>query len=122
MLASTSRNARLRELLARRCAGTKMVTQVISTVNNLRDQVVMDKGSVNSIYEGQPVISDKGVVGQVVAVAKIDRRCSFDAAHALPIGYCVTTSRPCRPGNGYTDDHAADICQRMPIFASATCW
>ena len=50
----------------------KMVTQVISTVNDpYSDQVVIDKGSVNGVYEGQPVISDKGVVGQVVAVAKI---------------------------------------------------
>ncbi len=40
-----------------------MVTQVISTVNDpYSDQVVIDKGSVNGVYEGQPVISDKGVV------------------------------------------------------------
>ena len=42
-----------------------MVTQVISTVNDpYSDQVVIDKGSVNGVYEGQPVISDKGVVGR----------------------------------------------------------
>jgi rod shape-determining protein MreC len=35
-----------------------MVTQVISTVNDpYSDQVVIDKGSVNGVYEGQPVIS-----------------------------------------------------------------
>ena len=28
------------------------------------DQVVIDKGSDNGVYEGQPVISDKGVVGR----------------------------------------------------------
>ncbi len=64
-----------------------MVTQVISTVNDpYSDQVVIDKGSVNGVYEGQPVISDKGVVGQVVAVAKLtsprvaDLRCDSCAA------------------------------------------
>lgn len=35
------------------------------------DQVVIDKGSVNGVYEGQLVISDKGVVGQVVVVVKM---------------------------------------------------
>ena len=62
-------NARLRELLGSplRQDEQKMVTQVISTVNDpYSDQVVIDKGSVNGVYEGQPVISDKGVVGQVV--------------------------------------------------------
>lgn len=83
-------NARLRELLGSplRQDEQKMVTQVISTVNDpYSDQVVIDKGSVNGVYEGQPVISDKGVVGQVVAVAKLTSRVLLicDATHALPI-------------------------------------
>ena len=83
-------NARLRELLGSplRQDEQKMVTQVISTVNDpYSDQVVIDKGSVNGVYEGQPVISDKGVVGQVVAVAKMTSRVLLicDATHALPI-------------------------------------
>ena len=52
-------NARLRELLGSplRQDEQKMVTQVISTVNDpYSDQVVIDKGSVNGVYEGQPVI------------------------------------------------------------------
>ena len=82
-------NARLRELLGSplRQDEQKMVTQVISTVNDpYSDQVVIDKGSVNGVYEGQPVISDKGVVGQVVAVAKLTSRVLLicDATHALP--------------------------------------
>ena len=53
--------------------------------------LVIDKGSVNGVYEGQPVISDKGVVGQVVAVAakqqlagRDARACAVDAAAVLP--------------------------------------
>lgn len=70
-------NARLRELLGSplRQDEHKMVTQVISTGSDpYSDQVVIDKGSDNGVYEGQPVISDKGVVGQVVAVAKVTSR------------------------------------------------
>ncbi len=102
-------NARLRELLGSplRQDEQKMVTQVISTVNDPHsDQVVIDKGSVNGVYEGQPVISDKGVVGQVVAVAKLTSRVLLicDATHALPIQVLRNDIRVIAAGNGCTDD------------------
>ena len=102
-------NARLRELLGSplRQDEQKMVTQVISTVNDpYSDQVVIDKGSVNGVYEGQPVISDKGVVGQVVAVAKLTSRVLLicDATHALPIQVLRNDIRVIAAGNGCTDD------------------
>ena len=103
-------NARLRELLGsplRQDEQKKMVTQVISTVNDpYSDQVVIDKGSVNGVYEGQPVISDKGVVGQVVAVAKMTSRVLLicDATHALPIQVLRNDIRVIAAGNGCTDD------------------
>ena len=51
-----------------------MVTQVISTVNDpYSDQVVIDKVALMA-FMSQPVISDKGVVGQVVAVVKLTSR------------------------------------------------
>ena len=103
------KNARLRELLGSplRQDEQKMVTQVISTVNDpYSDQVVIDKGSVNGVYEGQPVISDKGVVGQVVAVAKLTSRVLLicDATHALPIQVLRNDIRVIAAGNGCTDD------------------
>lgn len=102
-------NARLRELLGSplRQDEQKMVTQVISTGNDLySDQVVIDKGSVNGVYEGQPVISDKGVVGQVVAVAKMTSRVLLicDASHALPIQVLRNDIRVIAAGNGCSDD------------------
>ncbi len=120
-------NARLRELLGSplRQDEQKMVTQVISTVNDpYSDQVVIDKGSVNGVYEGQPVISDKGVVGQVVAVAKMTSRVLLicDATHALPIRFCVTTFASLPPVTAARTISSLSICRRIPIFASATCW
>lgn len=102
-------NSRLRELLGSplRHDEQKMVTQVISTVNDpYSDQVVIDKGSVNGVYEGQPVISDKGVVGQVVAVAQLTSRVLLicDAAHSLPIQVLRNDIRVLASGNGCTDD------------------
>ena len=103
------KNSELRELLGSplRQDEQKMVTQVISTVNDpYSDQVVIDKGSVNGVYEGQPVISDKGVVGQVVAVAKLTSRVLLicDATHALPIQVLRNDIRVIAAGNGCTDD------------------
>ncbi|MDS6632832.1 rod shape-determining protein MreC [Klebsiella michiganensis] len=121
-------NARLRELLGSplRQDEQKMVTQVISTVNDpYSDQVVIDKGSVNGVYEGQPVISDKGVVGQVVAVAKLTSRVLLicDATHALPIQVLRNDIRVIAAGNGCTDDLQLEhLPVPIPIFASATCW
>lgn len=102
-------NARLRELLGSplRQDEHKMVTQVISTGSDpYSDQVVIDKGSDNGVYEGQPVISDKGVVGQVVAVAKMTSRVLLicDASHALPIQVLRNDIRVIVAGSGCTDD------------------
>ncbi|BDH44402.1 cell shape-determining protein MreC [Salmonella enterica subsp. enterica serovar Choleraesuis] len=102
-------NARLRELLGSplRQDEQKMVTQVISTVNDpYSDQVVVDKGSASGVYEGQPVISDKGVVGQVVAVAKMTSRVLLicDATHALPVQVLRNDIRVIAAGSGCTDD------------------
>jgi rod shape-determining protein MreC len=80
---------------------------VISTGSDpYSDQVVIDKGSDNGVYEGQPVISDKGVVGQVVAVAKVTSRVLLicDASHALPIQVLRNDIRVIAAGSGCTDD------------------
>jgi rod shape-determining protein MreC len=102
-------NARLRELLGSplRQDEHKMVTQVISTGSDpYSDQVVIDKGSDSGVYEGQPVISDKGVVGQVVAVAKMTSRVLLicDASHALPIQVLRNDIRVIAAGSGCADD------------------
>lgn len=102
-------NARLRELLGSplRQDEHKMVTQVISTGSDpYSDQLVIDKGSDNGVYEGQPVISDKGVVGQVVAVAKVTSRVLLicDASHALPIQVLRNDIRVIAAGSGCADD------------------
>lgn len=102
-------NARLRELLGSplRQDEQKMVTQVISTaIDPYSDQVVIDKGMDNGVYEGQPVISDKGVVGQVTAVGKMTSRVLLicDASHALPIQVLRNDIRVIAAGNGCADD------------------
>ncbi|EJD6538317.1 rod shape-determining protein MreC [Providencia rettgeri] len=102
-------NARLRELLGSplRQDEHMMVTQVISGANTpYRDQVVIDKGSNEGVYEGQPVISDKGVVGQVVGVSNFNSRVLLicDTTHALPVQVLRNDVRVIAAGSGCTDD------------------
>lgn len=102
-------NARLRELLGSplRQDEHKMVAQVISTdTDPYSDQVVIDKGTDHGVYEGQPVINDKGVVGQVIAVSRFTSRVLLicDVSHALPVQVLRNDIRVIAAGSGCTDD------------------
>lgn len=102
-------NARLRELLGSplRQDEHKMVTQVISALSDpYSDQVVIDKGSTSGIHFGQPVISDKGVVGQIIAVGKFTSRVLLicNISHMLPIQVLRNDIRVLAAGNGCSDD------------------
>ncbi|EKT59953.1 rod shape-determining protein MreC [Providencia sneebia] len=102
-------NSRLRELLGSplRQDEHMMVAQVISGSNTpYRDLVVIDKGEKDNVYEGQPVISDKGVVGQVVGVGQFNSRVLLicDTTHALPVQVLRNDIRVIASGSGCTDD------------------
>ncbi|AIN46943.1 Rod shape-determining protein MreC [Candidatus Palibaumannia cicadellinicola] len=102
-------NSKLRELLVSPMLQDerKMVTKVISLrTDPYRHQVVIDKGWGNGVYIGQPVISDQGVVGQVIATSKLTSRILLicDASHALPIQVLRNDIRVIVVGNGCTVD------------------
>ena len=102
-------NIRLRELLGSplRPGERKMITQVISAgADPYSDQVIIDRGSDSGVYEGQPVISDKGVVGQVVSVGKFSSRVMLvcDASHALPVQVLRNDVRAIASGAGCSED------------------
>ncbi|WP_340617177.1 rod shape-determining protein MreC [Xenorhabdus entomophaga] len=102
-------NARLRELLGSplRSDEHMMVSQVISGgMDPYRDQVVIDKGAKDGVYEGQPVISDRGVVGQVISVSQLSSRILLicDPTHALPVQVLRNDIRVIAGGAGCTDN------------------
>ena len=84
-----SENARLRMLLEskRRLALRMRAAEIIGVVPNpATRQVVVDKGTRDGAYIGQPVVDADGVVGQVVDVTPVSSRVMLltDAAHAVP--------------------------------------
>ena len=61
-------NSRLRDLLGSPFIRDekKMVTEVMAVDSApYTHQVMIDKGLIDGVYEGQPVINDKGIVGQI---------------------------------------------------------
>lgn len=64
-------NQRLRKLLGSSFVRDekKVVTEVMAVdTSPYRHQVVIDKGRIDGVYVGQPVINEKGIVGQVTFV------------------------------------------------------
>ncbi|PHM65345.1 rod shape-determining protein MreC [Xenorhabdus stockiae] len=102
-------NIRLRSLLGSplRHDEHMMATQVIARgLDPYRDQIVIDKGAKDGVYEGQPVVSDRGVVGQVVSVSQLSSRVLLicDPIHALPVQVLRNDIRVIAGGTGCADD------------------
>ncbi len=102
-------NSRLRKLLnlPLRHNEYMMVTQVLSNANSIyKDQIVIDKGLHNGVYKGQPVINDRGVVGQVISVSEFNSRVLLicDTTHALPIQVLHNDIRVIAIGKGCSND------------------
>ncbi len=102
-------NQRLRKLLGSSFVRDekKVVTEVMAVdTSPYRHQVVIDKGSIDGVYEGQPVINEKGIVGQVTFVAAHNSRVLLltDAKNAIPVQVIRNDIRVIASGNGEVDE------------------
>ncbi|MBU1628713.1 MAG: rod shape-determining protein MreC, partial [Gammaproteobacteria bacterium] len=68
-------------------------------------QVVLNKGTVDHVYIGQPVIDPYGVIGQVIEVGKLTSRAMLltDAQSAIPVQVLRTGVRSIAVGEGVLD-------------------
>jgi rod shape-determining protein MreC len=83
-------NERLRLLLASPVNGItkKMFAEILSVDSDPYSlQVVINRGANDGVVEGQPVIDDKGVVGQILHVGANSSRVILisDISHAVPV-------------------------------------
>ncbi|MBY8164588.1 rod shape-determining protein MreC [Vibrio fluvialis] len=102
-------NQRLRKLLGSSFVRDekKVVTEVMAVdTSPYRHQVAIDKGRVDGVYEGQPVINEKGIVGQVTFVAAHNSRVLLliDPNNAIPVQNIRNDIRVIASGNGQTDE------------------
>jgi rod shape-determining protein MreC len=101
-------NKRLRELLGSPFVRDerKEITEVMAVdTSPYTHQVVIDKGLTDGVYEGQPVINELGVVGQVTFVAAHNSRVLLltDANSAIPVQVIRNDIRVIASGNGQSD-------------------
>ncbi|QOL26757.1 rod shape-determining protein MreC [Thalassotalea sp. LPB0316] len=83
-------NSRLRSLLASpvRPQVKKMVAEILAVdTDPYSHQILINKGLNDDVYEGQPVIDDLGVVGQVLHAGATNSRILLisDVSHAIPL-------------------------------------
>lgn len=102
-------NARLRNLLDSpvRADSRKMVAEILSVDSDpFVHMVVIDRGQRNGVFEGQPVVNDQGVVGQVVSVGKTTSRVLLitDVSHGLPVRVMRNDIRAIASGSGNLDE------------------
>ncbi|AAW84868.1 rod shape-determining protein MreC [Aliivibrio fischeri] len=101
-------NSRLRNLLGSPFIRDekKMVTEVMAVDSApYTHQVMIDKGAADGVYEGQPVISDKGIVGQINNVGAHNSRVLLltDANNAIPVQAVRNDIRVIASGKGHLD-------------------
>lgn len=83
-------NIRLRNLLdsSVRIRERVLVAEIMSVdLAPFSRQIVVNKGSLNDVYEGQPMIDANGVMGQIVRVNPLTSTAMLvsDPSHALPV-------------------------------------
>lgn len=97
----------------------KEVAELMAVDNNpYSHQILIDRGAMQGVYEGQPVLDDKGVVGQIMQVGSTNSRVLLlaDVTHAIPVRIARNNIRLVASGSGSLDElmlehvpHSADI-------------
>ncbi|MGO1617674.1 MAG: rod shape-determining protein MreC, partial [Oceanisphaera sp.] len=101
-------NSRLRSLLGSpvRFDARRMVAEIMAVDSDtFSHQVVIDKGSLKGVFEGQPVLNEQGVVGQVMSVGKTTARVLLitDSSHGIPVRVARNDIRAIASGSGQLD-------------------
>jgi rod shape-determining protein MreC len=114
-------NDRLRRLLNSpvRQDARKVVAELMAVDNNpYSHQIVINKGAIHGVYESQPVLDDKGIVGQIMQVGSTNSRVLLiaDVTHAVPVRLARNNVRLVASGSGDLDElflhhvaHSADV-------------
>lgn len=102
-------NARLRNLLgsARKVADEVVVAELLSVDQNpYRQLIELNKGSLDGLSDGQAVIDDFGIMGQIVHVTPNSSTVMLisDPEHAIPVQFVSSGLRTVAFGNGNTDE------------------
>jgi rod shape-determining protein MreC len=101
-------NLRLRELLqsSKKVSEHVLIAELLAVdLEPFTRQIVINKGSKNDVYLGQPVMDAEGAMGQVVHVGPFTSTAMLitDANHAIPVQVNRNGLRAIAVGTGSTD-------------------
>ena len=114
-------NDRLRSLLNSPVQDNtrKLVAELMAVDNNpYSHQIVINKGAINGVFEAQPVLDDKGIVGQIMQVSSTNSRVLLiaDVTHAIPVRIARNNVRLVVNGSGSLNElliqhvaHSSDL-------------
>lgn len=123
-------NVRLRDLLSAtpKIGEEVLIAEIIKVdVDPYRQLIVMNKGSKDNVYRGQPIIDALGVMGQITHVNALSSMAMLitDASHALPVQVDRTGLRAVAFGTGKIDSldlrhipHNSDIREGDKLITS----
>ncbi|GAA4901806.1 rod shape-determining protein MreC [Ferrimonas pelagia] len=102
-------NQRLRTLLDAPTSSDsrRMVAEVMAVDQDpFKHLVLIDKGALHGVYQGQPVLDNNGIVGQVVEVSQANARVLLisDLTHAIPVRNARNDVRAVVHGSGHTGE------------------
>ncbi|MBS0350508.1 MAG: rod shape-determining protein MreC [Proteobacteria bacterium] len=105
LLALEKENAQLRQLLQStpQATGKVIVAQLLAVaMNPATQQVIIDRGSADQLYLGQPVLDAYGVLGQVISIGPLTSRVLLvtDIQSAVPVQNYRTGARAIAIGSG----------------------
>ena len=105
MAAVTVENDRLRNLLgsAAKLQDNVLVAELIGVSPDPEEQEVdIDKGGVDGVFVGQPVLDSQGLMGQVVKVSRFTSRVLLisDRSHSVPVQVMRSNLRLIAQGTG----------------------
>ncbi|URJ27902.1 rod shape-determining protein MreC [Candidatus Blochmannia vicinus (nom. nud.)] len=118
-------NRKLRELLhSPLCYNKRKVITKILFVNTdpYDNQILISQGTNDDVYIGQPVITDTGIIGQVVSTNTFSSRVMLicNPAHALPVQIKRNNIRFILMGCGYNTDLRAEYPGNLDVCIGDT--
>jgi len=101
-------NTRLRKLLgaSRKLSDKVIVAELLSVDQNPYQQLIeLNKGSLDGLRDGQAVLDDFGIMGQIIHVAHNSSTVKLisDPEHVIPVQFIKSGLRSVAFGNGSTD-------------------
>ncbi|MFT2092262.1 rod shape-determining protein MreC [Paraglaciecola sp. 2405UD69-4] len=90
------------------------VAELMAVDNNPYSlQITINKGALNGVFENQPVLDDRGIVGQIMQVGSTNSRVLLitDVTHAIPVRVARNNVRLIASGTGSLDEL---IIQHVP--------